>query len=232
MGVDFSRFIELPFDIDDPIIRSNTINFWNHDNYKNLKNIKGQFKNEPTLSTSTATVAINIMFSALNKHNISNKTILEIGSGNGVATKLMHNKLKGLSINLIATDFFDFHSTSYEIDVLNSIDAVAKYGNISDILLLLSPIPCSENINEEFNCYVGYYDYYAIRDYIEISTKNNYIIFIGELGASDGSTGLYRYLIDHDRLDLLERVMITHDVDPFFDGFFIEKEFFLFQIKV
>jgi hypothetical protein len=232
MGVEISRMDRLPSNIDDDNIRKNTINYWNSNIYKNINNIQTQFQNKPTLTIPVVIDAINIMYVKLKKYNISNKTILEIGSGNGIVSKMISNDLKKLNINLIGTDLIDFNSSCYEIDIINSVDAIIKYGTISDILLLFSPLPCCSKFNEESQCYNGYYDYFAIHDYIKISTKNNYIIFIGELGAGDGSSGLYLYLLEHEKLELLERVMISKVPDTFTNEGFIEKEFFLFQIKV
>jgi len=61
----------------------------------------------------------------------------------------------------------------------------------------------------------------------EVNTK--YIIFIGELGASDGSEGMYKYLTLHPRLKTVVREILSNGNGLI--GGPIIKEVFVFEIK-
>ena len=75
-----------------------------------------------------------------------------------------------------------------------------------------------------------YGDYFACKKFIATKKgENKYIIFVGELGASDGSDGMYLYMLTHTRLKLLGRKMIQKGLDNF--GGPLEKEVFLFLIN-
>jgi hypothetical protein len=54
-----------------------------------------------------------------------------------------------------------------------------------------------------------------------------YIIFVGELGASDGSSGMYLYML-HNTIWKLEIRETISDVPDVFGGI-IEKEVFIFK---
>ena len=107
--------------------------------------------------------------------------ILEVGSGNGYHTKRIA-ELKNIA-SIKATDIYDYPKKFYEIFTESSDDAVKDYDGAIDILLMISPPP---------NLYM---DYYAIKEYeLKQQLTQKYLIFVGELGAADGSEGIYQYL--------------------------------------
>jgi hypothetical protein len=111
---------------------------------------------------------------------------------------------------------------------LNSVDAVEKFGANSNVLLMISPPP---SITEEYKC--GYGDYYVCYDFILQTKKQKqekFIIFIGELGESDGSTGMYKYMIENPDLKLLVREVLL--LRKYIFGGNCEEELFIFQILV
>ena len=99
-------------------------------------------------------------------------------------------------------------------DKLPSEKAVIKYGKEVNVLLLISPLPNN------------YMDYYAIKEFELIGGK--YIVYIGELGASDGGEGMYNYMINESSWKLLSRDLLLKTRDILFGGD-VEKEIFLFE---
>jgi len=149
---------------------------------------------------------------------LTNLNILEVGSGNG------HNSLfvktlieKELKINptFIATDLQEHSDQEMKILKLSSERAVRHYGDKSNILLLISPPP---------NCYM---DYYAISEFESSTSDPKYIIYFGELGASDGGVGMYQYMMNLSKWNLVQRDMIYKMTDSY--GGPLEKELFLFK---
>jgi hypothetical protein len=171
--------------------------------------------------------------------------VLEIFAGNCCASLIVHNKLQNLLNNnqipnWICTDVVNYNNlpdlpTNMKFDELHSVDAVAQYGTHSNVLLLISPPPYSPPSNSPNDVDFGYGDYYACYDFIaqtlELETfVTKYIIIVGELGASDGSAGIYQYLTTHKNLNLVQRNMLDKGKDPF--GGPVEKELFVFEIHV
>ena len=71
-------------------------------------------------------------------------------------------------------------------------------------------------------------DYYSIVEFIEQNIgKDKHIVFIGELGSSDGTEGLYNFILTNIKIKLLHREMLITAYNQF--GI-IEKEIFIFQI--
>lgn len=158
---------------------------------------------------------LRIYFDKIVKNNENSLTVLEVGSGNSYNTNLFAEKFD--NIKIIATDLQKFNPNYFQIEQLLSHEAVYKYGSEADILLMISP-PC-----------VGFMDYYAIKSYENVeSKKEKYLIFVGEMGASDGSEGIYHYLIDGEIWNLVCRNLFHHGTYLF--GGNIEKEVFLFKL--
>jgi hypothetical protein len=86
------------------------------------------------------------------------------------------------------------------------------------------------DVNDETYC--GYYDYYAAKMFIEQESKcvDRIIVFVGELGVSSGSRGMYRYLLDHPKLKLCVRKVIHQQASPQHADYLITHEVFLFKI--
>lgn len=143
----------------------------------------------------------------------SSMTILEVCAGNGLASGIL---LQGIDYErIIKTDLFPPDPVVQSvaglspIEKLASEEAVRKYRD-AKVLLLISPPPmCTA-------------DYLAIREF-----EGDVIIYVGELGASDGSEGMYRYLMDHPIFALTHEFLIYRAIDPF--GGNCDKKLYIFQ---
>jgi hypothetical protein len=178
--------------------------------------------------------------------------ILEVGSGNGCASKLIRDSLKSTFplTEFIPTDLRK-HEITHGIDVITgieSIEAVKQYGEGKNILLLVSPPPCHlpelDPLDTE-SPLLGYMDYFAIDEWSRSSDSNvgdacqrrsklpnneqRYIIFIGELGASDGSLGMYKYMMENPKWSCRVRKMLRKSPDNC--GGMVEKELFIFELN-
>tara|TARA_B110000037_G_C17093522_1_gene495015 strand:+ start:1474 stop:2112 length:639 start_codon:yes stop_codon:yes gene_type:complete len=192
---------------------SMTKKFWNEDKYL-YNHVNKQYENRGTVNLDTVIPILGNIFNNFNKKI----NILEVGSGNGFNTKLIYNNLSKYIDELKATDI-QIHSPSYfKIEKLKSHDAVYKYGKDIDILMLISP-PC-----------IGFMDYYAIKTYELLnSDKDKYVIYIGELGASDGATGMYKYMMEESEWNLIKSVEFSETMLMY--GEYCVKEVFLFKWK-
>jgi hypothetical protein len=72
---------------------------------------------------------------------------------------------------------------------------------------------------------LSYADYYAIKPF---DKKDNYVIYIGEMGASDGGKGVYKYM--HDEWELVYKNPVFYMMCGTQQWLFI-KELFLFKSK-
>ena len=148
--------------------------------------IENRFLNDTNQGTVPLDNAFPIIQKILNTFK-NHVNILEVGSGNGYNTKKIA-ELNNIA-SLKATDIYDYKKRYYEVSVESSDDAVKNYIGDIDILLIISPPP-----ND------GYMDYYAIKEYeLKSQSSPKYLIFIGELGASDGTTGIYQYLTNQHK---------------------------------
>ncbi len=140
--------------------------------------------------------------------------ILEVGCGNGYKSNIIAN-IEGVG-SLKATDIHRYKNTFYEVEIASSEVAVRNYVGCIDILLLISPPP-----NDTFM------DYYAIKEYeIRDQSRPKFLLFLGEMGASDGSTGIYKYLMEDSGWKLLERK--TYFYEAIFE---IRREVFFFKFQ-
>jgi hypothetical protein len=157
--------------------------------------------------------------------------ILEPFAGNGKATKIVLDAFKlmsssyslSLEITIKSTDIqylseftsSDSHPVKFGMD---SVETIEDYGKDHNTLMMISPPPCRDSF---------YGDYFAIKKWYDEPTAK-YLIFIGELGASDGSSGMYQYLMSETSLWSLEaQEMISCYPDHF--GGTVEKELFIFK---
>ena len=180
------------------------------------------FLNSQHAQRGTLTFPCNFteLFSELLKEIKKEKlNVLEVGSGNGHNSLIIKNIFENNKRleKFVATDLLDHESK--ELDILTgfpSEEAVKKFGKDTDVLLLVCPPP---------NCYV---DYYAIKEFEETKTnKTKYVIFIGELGASDGGKGMYKYMTEKSKWKTNYRKILKEGLDCF-GGEYI-KELFLFE---
>lgn len=148
----------------------------------------------------------------LDKYNI-----LEIGSGNGINSLIIHNIFKQYDkfSKFIATDLYEYDHTYFDIHTgLSSENAVKLYGDESNILMMICPPP---------ECYV---DYYAIKEFENYLNSKKYIIYFGEMGLSDGGKGMYHFMMNNSIWKCVFRKIISTIMDPTY-GICV-KELYLF----
>jgi hypothetical protein len=228
MGLKFSRQESLPIDID--LQYEMYKESWYNKRYLE-RNVNQIFKDETTLCEETLIKAGSIISDFIKSNSIDMK-ILEIMAGNCLASKIIYDSIKkdNQTINLWkSTELQDFSqiiaplestiiSPEFNIDY---VDAVKNYGTNYNTLLMVSPPP-SSNKEEYID---GYGDYFAVREWTELPNVS-YIVIIGELGASDGSAGMYKYMMEHNIWKLKQRVLLSKTTDIF--GGPCEKEIFIF----
>lgn len=214
MGVEQSRASQLPVNLND-----------NYESYKkNWHIIEDTYKQEAGISTlgkqTLTNAAITIREYFADKSSLS---ILEIMAGNGHATDIVYDELKDyLTLEKwTSTEIQNLPQTSNRPIIFgcDSVDAVTTYGTNHDTLLMISPPPLSRSDDN------GYGDYFAVKKWTELN-NSKYIIFVGELGASDGSEGMYKYMMEHPVWKCVERKMACSGLDLF--GGRVEKEIFIF----
>jgi len=200
--MDSSR--ELPANIFD--IRGEKSCNWTEEIILSDKNNNDQIKQSSTLSTKLITDAGKSLFEYFKNNKIKLK-ILEIMSGNCEATKIILESLKDTVESMICTDIVDYPNRialeNINFNKANAVDAVKEYGHETNALLMCSPPP--EN---------NYCDLYAIKDYIDQANETKYImkyiIFIGELGMSDGSNGLDKFMNEEPSLEKVYKKNLSH----------------------
>ncbi len=177
-------------------------------NDKLFKTFMVNKENSGTTNITPALSIINMVFKSF-KHELN---ILEVGSGNGFNTSMVSN-LDNIK-SLTATDMLKYENTYYCIEQKLSHIAVQEYEEEIDILLMISPPP------------MGLMDYYAIKEYeIKNQKRTKYLMFLGELGASDGSEGIYHYLMKGSEWRLLHEQSYHVGVD-IYGGQCIKKVYF------
>ncbi len=246
MGLASSRMVHVEEMLSSPSLRRTIQQSWTQDNIRNLGSNSHQIdKNNATMTLAVLTSAANELASFLkteyeNSLYIYEWDILEVMSGNLVASKcfydtLMQQNLSNCTIKWLSTDAIRWptHYSDIPFEQCHAVDAVATYGINSNILLMISPPPYKTPIDNELEEDMGYCDYFACCDYIaqtKVLQKKRFIVFVGELGASDGSEGMYCLLMENVHLDLRRRHMLFTGTD--ICGGPIEKELFIFEIKV
>lgn len=220
-----SREEDLPSDINDKDVRAKIIASWTEANIISFPWTAEQAKSTSTLSKQTLEKAADNIALLFCHHRIDLK-ILEVFAGNCCASQIIYRAIKDQVISWICTDAININKTivsdKMRFEHLNAVQGVAKFGNEANVLLLISPPPYSSTKEGD----LGYGDYYACHDFLHNNQRQKYIIFIGELGASDGSQGMYKYLTLHPDLNLITRVMLDNSPDVF--GDLGEKELFIF----
>lgn len=169
----------------------------------------------------------------------SGVNILEPFAGNGIGSKIIydtlnkHITLQSTTISIKSTDIQDLTqyitSNSHPVEFgLNSVETIKKYGSDGyNILMMISPPPCATMNEHDLPKTFGYGDYFAIREWENIPSAK-LLVFVGELGASDGSEGLYKYLIENNPNWKLESRQIIYLGNDCF-GLNVEKEIFIFK---
>jgi hypothetical protein len=225
--LDSARHTDLPDDINTSSKRNNIIKSWTKENIIDFNKTQS-IKNVTTIEQESLADAAELIRYFFAKNSITNLIVLDIFSGNCSASLIIKNILGPRILSWMCTDVIDFDSRTYlsndmYFECLHSVDAVAKYGATADVLIMISPTPFPRKDTKD----LGYGDYYACHDFI--GAKNKYIIFIGELGASDGSSGMYKYMLQNPNLELLFRQMLKgYPIEQELFGP-IEKELFIFK---
>ncbi len=134
--------------------------------------------------------------------------VLEVGSGNCIASKIVYDKLKDIVSSWTCTDVIDYnHDNGMTFHQLHAVDAVAQYGATADILVLICPAPPAfERPNGGIEVFS---DYWSCEDFIEQTTSPRYIVFVGEMGAMDGTPGIDEYLYGHPRLTSVTHATVS-----------------------
>jgi len=220
MGIETSRACELPPNIDS--LESEIRDKWRTTHLQDKNNTSQQL-GLATLEKDISIVA-NIIHIFLVKHDIGDLNILEVMAGNCSASSTIQSDIGYRVKSWIRTDIGNYSNKSIQMD---SIAAVETYGDAADLLLIVSPPPGKLDSKDG----ISYYgDYFACKKFIEKKKESKkYIIIVGELGASDGSEGMYLYMLEHPKLVLIARKLIREGLIDMFGGP-IEKEVFLFSI--
>lgn len=222
MGVEYSRSADLPINIDER--ESEIVDSWQ---YVSNNPLNAQDEKSSTLGNKY----IHKIGSIIQEHfdikttDDSTLVILDPICGNCVAS----NIIKTYTSNVKCSDIIDRNKPN--TTKCNTIESIRRFGSDVNTLMLISPVPSGDFTDGNIPCDQGYSDYFAVRDFINMkkeSKNKNYIIFAGELGASDGSKGMYEYMMEHPNLKL----ELRNDVHCWTDfiGDTIEKELFIFQI--
>lgn len=198
--------------------------------------------------------SVKIKFNNLRPTMSVDLNILELMCGNGEAARHMISVIRGAGITIskyVATDVIaspvrqslDLGNDSegnpiFNFDACDTIDAVERYGASSNTLLIISPPPgnFTEITREQLDDHVGpigYADFYGCHDYIRQTralegAPNKFIIIVGELGAGDGSEGIYNYLMNNPHLELIYRNRILHTMGIFGE---CTKDVYIFRTR-
>ena len=203
--------------------------------------------NEPTQGIDLINLFGEELRECLTKEKIQYLNVLEIMAGNCSASKLVYEKLKPLNIiKWLATDIKNWRCTFKVVkplpekmffEELNTIDAIAKIAELGEpipnILLCISPPPMqlAQNLSDSTN----YADYYACRDYIKLCVekqlKDNYIVFFGEIGKSDGSTSMDNWLETNKFLSKKCEKDLTPEKKDVFGGA-LSKKLLVYKVMV
>lgn len=213
MGVEHSR--SAFFDLEQRT-KNRTVEFWKSPDFKPF-----QFLDTITLGENAIKKASIALCRVIKEKIPTPLRILEVGAGSGLASKIMIDQLTEYKIDhaILKTDMAENESlkaAGIETGLL-SHDAVKKYGTQSDMLLLISPPP---------KCYM---DYYAIKEFELQPGDEKYVVYIGELGASDGGEGMYLYMMKDSIWDLIYVELLYTGIDIF--GGPIEKCLYIFKIN-
>lgn len=241
---------KIPIEVVNDSMRKKIISNW-----KNARLLDVNLHQGTSATPTTAPDIINKFADelkiCLEKHIKDPLNILEIMSGNCTASILVYNILSQLP-NLtrwVATDIedwrnkqikdiFNFNPQKFNFIQENGVDAIARmmdkthsYGTMPNLLLMISPPPSDE---KQLDQTTSYCDYYSCKDYITASITNkrpnNCIALFGEIGASDGSSGMYNWLTTNPNLKLLTRKILFSKKDIF--GGNMNKEIFVYSIII
>ena len=157
-----------------------------------------------------------------------NIKILEVFCGNCITSSFIQGHINALIY--IATDIneyeceIDNHTIQFECH--SASDSVITFGESANVLLMVCPPPSSSM--QEGNCYQ---DYHAIKLFIELNknkSEDKWIVFVGELGAGDGSEGMYMYLLNDCQDIILEHRETIYLYEDSMN--YLHREIFIFKL--
>lgn len=234
MGLAVSRAVDIDERLNLESFRQSIQKTWTEQNVQNYELNSHQGVKDHTTMPKDELAIVAKHLACFFEEKKTEFHILEIMSGNRAASKFVSDILKAskCSFTWLATDAVAWETLhdEFQFQQCHGVDAVSRFGEESNVLLMITPPPYLRfQVIKDFKGDVGHCDYYACCDYIKQSEKKTrFIIFVGELGASDGTEGMYKFLTQHPRLNLLQREMIQNKkVDIF--ALPIEKELFIFQ---
>jgi hypothetical protein len=168
-----------------------------------------------------------IMFSKFLKEFFNNKTVLDIGSGNGASLNIVKQSLKNCRIKFILSDPIN-NQCNPENKKHNCIDALNFYNEI-DTFTIMSPSPSSID-NSSGKPYIcgGGFEIIFIEELLK-QRRNFQILIIGELGAGDGISGSHSYLFYNKKLTTT--ILYIHEIEDKFIDLNCRKTKMIYLVK-
>jgi hypothetical protein len=206
----------------EPEWRDKIIGAWNASiekkKYKSHQNLGQTTLPETSLHMSARRLYI-FLSGLVDKLGERKFTVLEVFAGNCKASECLIDCVRPMISKWICTDIADYTRPDLtgvmSFEQLHSVAAVAKHGAEADILVMIcppcAPLPSGGNVSRS-----TFADYYACYDFIALAQRAawpKFIVFVGEVGAADGTVGMYRYLLCNDQLSVILRVEINRSVD-------------------
>ena len=129
--------------------------------------------------------------------------VMEVGSGNGFNTREIAKLPEIESID--ASDIQKHEPSYYDVAVFPA-DEFIKSNWTDEYNMLLMVSPTNDNVR---------LDYGSIKALEEKHTKPVYLMILGELGASDGTVGIYHYLTEGSDWVKTAEVPYLQNIDIF-----------------
>lgn len=230
-----SRAVVLPPGLDSPEFKERMINAWKEKIInKVVVNNHQEDSGLPTLRIDIVIKAGKILSDLLLRENKNDITILEIMSGNCSGSRILLNTLnKNRTIikKWISTDIIDFTKNIKEKELefykINGLDAVNKFNSEAEILLVMCPPP-NKIVMDGYLNPMALCDYYSIVDFTDLNpNKHKLIVFIGELGSSSGTEGMYNFMLTNTKIKMLHREILISGYNQY--GI-VEMEIFIFEV--
>ena len=195
---------------------------WNAEHARDSEFNRSQYK--PNETTIEACFLIHAAKSARKFFRVINfqkgkEKLLEVYSGNGKAGTIFNHSFGYFPREYIISTDIVFGSVLYD-----AASAVKTFADECCVLLLISPQPSCFG-DEDWGHDIWAYMLWIMKK--KTSYKNAFIIFIGELGRSDGSEGGYNFLMTHPDLRLVHKVVLIRNYSI---GGITEKTLYIFMV--
>jgi hypothetical protein len=178
-------------------------------------------KNKSTMPAETVNSAAILLAGAISVMFPKTPCVLEIFAGNLVGSQILQKKTNA---KWIASDIVNTPAVPnikfYNKDALS---AVQQLGAEADILIAVAAPPFNDSSDLQF-C-----DLFAINAFIEESLKTvsvKLIVLVGEIGASDFSTGLDTWLANQKDIVCIYKYVVYYA-----EMFDVSKKIVIFQVK-